>query len=533
MRLHSMTRRARVGGLAVALVTSAMVGGAVGPASPATAFPAPGELNDCASPDNGDPVVTGLELSPRSVEVTRRARTVRITVTAEDTGGPGPATGVAAVSAHLGDGRSRSTTLHQVSTGRWEGRFRLVPGLAPGGMQPVSVSLVDRSDGGGVLVTSEKLAADGFSPEVEVRDRSGGDDRRPVLTALSLSRSSVDSRSGERTVQVRARARDDLAGVGGVRVVVERVGDLRLRLASGSRTDGVWTGRLVVGQWIGSGPARLLVVRVFDRGRNRHNYRTDGLRRRGFPHRLEVVARTDGGSPRATQVTAPPAALDVRTADASFPVSFRVVDDASGVAEVSAILVGPDGSPSAGPPARLARVSGTPRDGIWEGTVTVSRCRATTGDWFVLAQAEDERGSWRSTTFTRQPVAVTASDRSPAFPVRGSVLGWEPTRLRVDFAEDVVGVSPSSAVLRRTTFTPAFEVETVTGTWDCHDVAGVPVDCVAGPVRSAVATLPDQPAAGGSYDVVLNPEHVLDVRDLAGNPYRRLPVFLGSRSALR
>lgn len=532
MRLHSMTRRARVSGLAVALVTSAMVGGAVGPATPAAASPAPVELNDCASPDNGDPVVTGLELSPRSVEVSRRAKTVRIAVTAEDSGGPGPATGVAAVTARLGAGRPTSTSLHQVSTGRWEGQFRLVPGLVPGGMQPVSVSLLDRSGGGGVLMTSEELAAVGLDPEVEVRDRRGRDDRRPVLTGLSLSRSSVDTRSGERTVRVRARARDDLTGVGGVRVVVERVGDLRLRLASGTRTDGVWTGRLVVGRWIGSGTARLLVVRVFDRARNRHHYRTDGLRRRGFSHRLDVVARTDGGPPRATQVTAPPPALDVRTSDTSFPVSFRVVDDASGVAEVSAILVGPDGSPTAGPPARLAHVSGSPRDGIWEGTVTVSRCRATTGDWFVLARAEDARGSLRSTTFTHQPVAVTASDRSLAFPVLGGVLGWEPTRLRVDFAEDVVGVSPSSAVLRRTTFTPTFRVETVTGTWDCHDVAGVPVDCVAGPVRSAVATLPDQPAAGGSYDVVLNPEHVLDVRDLAGNPYRRLPVFLGSRGAL-
>jgi hypothetical protein len=55
---------------------------------------------------------------------------------------------------------------------------------------------------------------------------------------------------------------------------------------------------------------------------------------------------------------------------------------------------------------------------------------------------------------------------------------------------------------------------------------------VTGPVRSAVATLGQQPAAGASYDVVLNPEHVLDVRDLAGNPYRRLPVLLGSRADL-
>jgi hypothetical protein len=519
---------------ALALVAVTTVAGAPGPAlAPvAGAAEAPVALNDCAGSDNGDPVVTGLELSPRTVDVTRGAKVVTIAVNAEDTGGPGPATGIAAVSARLGSGPSTSTSLRAVSPGRWEGRFRLAPGGRLTGTQPVSVSLLDRSDGGGVTVTSDELAAAGLPHELRVKDRNAPDRRRPQLVAMSLSRTSVDTRARERTVVVRARLRDALSGVGGG-LVSSEVGQARLRLASGSRADGEWKARLTVGRWVGTRTARIYVVRVFDRAGNRHHYTTTGLQRRGLPHRFDVVARTDDGPPSPTLVSAPPATLDVRTADVSFPVRFRVVDDASGVAAVRGLVVGVEGSPSAGPPAPLSRVTGSARDGVWEGTVTVSRCLATTGDWFLQARATDVRGSFRTRTFTGAPVAVTASDRSPAYPVRGGVVTWgPPTQLRVDFAEDVVGLSATSAVLRRTTFRPTHRVETVSGSWTCQDASGSPSDCVTGPVRSAVATLGQQPAAGASYDVVLNPEHVLDVRDLAGNPYRRLPVLLGSRADL-
>ena len=45
--------------------------------------------------DNGDPVLTSLDFTPRAVDSRNGAQTMTFTVTAEDTGGPGAPTGVA------------------------------------------------------------------------------------------------------------------------------------------------------------------------------------------------------------------------------------------------------------------------------------------------------------------------------------------------------------------------------------------------------------------------------------------------------
>jgi len=58
----------------------------------------------------------------------------------------------------------------------------------------------------------------------------------------------------------------------------------------------------------------------------------------------------------------------------------------------------------------------------------------------------------------------------------------------------------------------------VPGTWSCVTVAGAPVDCVAGPLRSATWTPAGLLQAGQDYGVDFNPEHVLEILDLAGNP---------------
>jgi hypothetical protein len=87
-------------------------------------------------------------------------------------------------------------------------------------------------------------------------------------------------------------------------------------------------------------------------------------------------------------------------------------------------------------------------------------------------------------------------------------------------------------MLRRTDFEPDYRVVPVTGTWSCTDAAGGAVDCVAGPVRTATVTLTEPHLRTSVYSTVLNPEHVLDVRDLAGNTVRRLELFLGQEASV-
>ena len=71
------------------LVGALMVGVLVAPGNEAASAKSPAiPLNDCVSSDNGDPVLTGLSVTP-SVDVTDAAEEVSFSLAAEDLGGPG------------------------------------------------------------------------------------------------------------------------------------------------------------------------------------------------------------------------------------------------------------------------------------------------------------------------------------------------------------------------------------------------------------------------------------------------------------
>ena len=90
--------------------------------------------------------------------------------------------------------------------------------------------------------------------------------------------------------------------------------------------------------------------------------------------------------------------------------------------------------------------------------------------------------------------------------------------VHVVFTEDVVGISATSAPVYASR--PLFDHgNPVAGSWQCADLNGATADCLRGPVRTAVFVA-DQPfpASYSGPVAVVNPEHVLDVTDLAGNP---------------
>lgn len=479
-------------------------------------------LNDCVRTDNGDPDVTSLDITPRRVDVTDGPQVVTVSLTAADTGGPGPPTGIRQLSGTLGKGRS--VLFRPVSGDRWQGRVTLLPGTGLAGRLRLLVSFRDGSGGAGSYLTADDLVAAGFDPYLRVRDHNPVDTQRPVLAALLLSRARVDTRDGPREVEVRARLRDNLSGVGRVTVETDAA-RTRLHLVSGTRRNGMWKGRLTMGQWVGTHTAPLS-VKLFDRAGTRRIYGRTALRDNGFPDRLDIVARHDVTAPLPTLESELPEALDVRTTDASFPVRLHVVDAGSGAATVSVHLETPHGTNRA-PSTRLRLTDGTPADGHWEGSVRMSHCSAVSASYQLFVRVRDVRGGSATPTFEDDSVAVTAGDHS-VLPAFGRVLTWQsPAALHVRFDEDVVGISPTSAVVRRTEYRPSVTTTVVSGSWSCSDSAGQVTSCAAGPVRTATATLSDPPTKDADYQVLLNPEHVLDITDLAGNPFRRFEVYLG------
>ena len=103
--------------------------------SPAYAAPVP--LSPCVDPDNTRPVVTGATLSKTSADTTAGADAVDVTVTASDSGGPGPASGVASVSLQLAGSPGtfatpRTVRMVDAGGGSWSAHVVLARGLAPG-----------------------------------------------------------------------------------------------------------------------------------------------------------------------------------------------------------------------------------------------------------------------------------------------------------------------------------------------------------------------------------------------------------------
>jgi hypothetical protein len=489
-------------------------------------------LNDCAETDNGDPVVTALDISPRTVDLRNGGRTVTVTVSAVDTGGPGPATGIRAVSVFLSSGGISSDGVSaaavQVAPGTWRAQVRLARGTGARGTLRPFVSFQDGNGGAGSYLTSDQLAAQGFTATATVRNAGPRDVSPPDMTSFRLSTRSVDSRQHDREVVVRARWRDDLSGVRRVLVQTE-VGRVRLRRVGGTPTDGSWRGVLTVGRWVGDQTAHVY-VKAFDRAGVRRIYGRAALRAHGLPSSFHVRARSDLDAPRLTSETSLPSAVDLHAGDVGVPVRLHVRDADSGTTRVLAWFTTRGNSQRGGPSTVLRRVSGTPQDGWWEGTVRLTHCQAFSDRWMLAANATDLRGLTRWPVFAGQVIEVQGTDHTVELIERGTPSWTDPTRLRILFGEEMAGISPTSAVVQRHDFQP-FRTVPVTAAWACADSSGSAVDCFTGPVRSATVTLDEPHVRTSAYGVLVNPEHVLDVRDLAGNAPRRLDVYLGQQEA--
>jgi hypothetical protein len=493
-----------------------------GAGSVATDVPVP--LNDCARPENGDPVVTLLEVHPDAVDVSAGPAVVQVVAGVADTGGPGAASGIAEVRIGLSFGEGGYPALPLTENGEPAGRATLgedglwratvtVPSGAMPGTWHAVVHAVDRL--GFRRDTWDPLETDPGPSRLQV---AAGPPVATQLIGLRLDRS-VDTRRAPVSVPVAVRLRPGAPAVAHVRLSAvgsdpQRLTIADLRLASRTATGEAWTGRLRVPRWAGNQRFRLRLIAVDELGRYTF-WSHRALERRSLPASISVTSGTDLQPPSATFLRIDPQRLDVTDQDGRLRARVRVRDAMSGVRSVTARL-GPDDN---GPPGEVAlrRTSGSARDGIWRGTIRVHRCQPYDVAATVRLTAVDRAGQARRAHSVRQGLRVS---------VRwADALIWPPRTqdgLSLHFPEDVVGMHAASAVLL-----VGDQQQVVPGTWTCQDAAGVAVDCIRGPVRRADLHVPDPASLPATRIILLNPEHVLDVRDLAGNPYYRLEVRPG------
>jgi hypothetical protein len=508
----------------VAFVTAAVTGGTlvvtgltvVAPATAAPAVP----LSDCVSSDNGDPVLSGLTISTHHLDIRRKARTVTFRVAVTDSGGPGPASGIAAVSVDLvapQDSSARGVVLHPTTDGGWTAVKRYRPGaLGIRGTWQATVSVRDKA---GNITTARPADLMQLGSDPTLRVRTVEDHEGPVVTDVRLSKKTVDTTDGSRRLRVSVDVRDALSGVSRVRFSAYGshggVSSSRMGRTAGTVRNGTWSAIVYVPRGTGSGRWPLHVS-VRDGWGTPASYGPKRLARISADSALRVTGVLDDRPPALKDVSLTPNTIDVREQDAIVTVELHATDALAGVSggQLRA-LPGVLGAPLVG---TLRLISGTRRDGVWRASATFSHCRAVTGT-AVFEVAVWSIGTSAGVRLDDQPLHVTAGDTKPP---GATVLALQQNAgpVRVAFDEPVTGISPESALLVDGNGTA------VAGTWTCHDITGAATDCFGTATREARFSPAAALVTAATYRLVLNPEHVLDVRDLAGLPpaIDRLPV---------
>jgi hypothetical protein len=489
------------------------------------------ELSPCWTTDHGYPRIRGVSFSPSLVSVADGPARVEVSVLADDTGGPGPASGLRSVHVVAATDpwpvREVFADLRPGADGVWRGTFLVHPGLL-GGFDLSAVRVVDRAGYWRELETAG-LASLGIADGFVVR---GPRDRQPPrLERLSLGTRQVDVRRHGGVVTARARVLDDL-GVSAVWFRVTHAASGRdpvsttLTRDTGTARRGVWRGAVTVPP--GSRPGTWNVqVTVLDRLWNRTRLRGAELVALGLPGTIEVRSHRDSTPPNVSVVSVSPLPVDTRAGDAAVHVRVRVDDGAgTGVEKVKAELSIPFAEEDIGPYLDIAE-GALHRVGsrTWEGDVVVSRCQP----WAANQQAPSyplhlslqikDRARNKRTTWPTRVTRLEAPDTIPPemhvvgdpLPVTGSFV------VHVD--EPLVGVTaPAIRPYYRDPWYEPGETPYVAVTTSCFDVAGAPVSCELGPVRSMLVTPATSLVARTPYMLEMNPEHVLSALDPGGNP---------------
>jgi hypothetical protein len=511
MRLGSVIALLASVAMLSATASPAAAADPVGQAAPAAVVP----LNSCAPSDNGNPDLLSTSVTPATVDVRQQPATVTLRLDVADDAGPGPSSGIASVLAQLG---YDELALTRAADGTWQREVAVPVGSTPG-IRALSNVMIEDHAGNRRVYTTEDLQAAGLGAAVTVvsnRDRT-----KPVLRDLHLSKTSVNTLHHARRVRVSARVTDDV-GVREVSVFAissdaSKSSSVLLHRVSGTATDGRWAGVLTIRTWQGTGTWRLGVNPADSM--NTAGYGVAKLARRHFPSVLHVRSRRDGSDPRVRSAKSSASDIDVRTTDGLVVITMHATDTGSGLGSVDMELRRPGHIQD----LAMSRVAGTRRDGTWRLVVPLHRCDSRTGTWWVRFFVQDRSGRRGSTgrivTFHVRNTDIHGAD---VYPTPTSMTRNGP--FTIDFSEDVTGLSNNSAVVRATPYeksSPGDPPPAVAGSWSCRTAAGASVDCVAGPLRHATWT-PAQPlAAGVTYQVDFNPEHVLDLTDTAGNPINR------------
>jgi hypothetical protein len=228
----------------------------------------------------------------------------------------------------------------------------------------------------------------------------------PEITSFSLTPAIVDTTAADQTLTVRMRLTDDQVGVGLVKVYLRPAAGPQTAFAyvsrvSGSALDGDYEGALILPAGSTPGLWRVAYLRVYDQVENLVELDWQDLEARFGPGCASITntaLTADSTPPVVTAFSLTPAEVDTDGGDQTVTVRVRLTDDQAGVDELVRHAEWSGGfylRAAAGGQSRWAmlhRVSGTDRDGEYEGTCTL-RKGSRSGLWQVQLSVMDRLGN--------------------------------------------------------------------------------------------------------------------------------------------
>lgn len=391
--------------------TSWTLGLAAGPQSvtASAAGAAPVTVAATAVADTEQPILTGLTITPRELNVVTGSAALEIRATITDAGA-----GVYSVRAdYAGPAGAQARgcpvfsrpTSGTPNDGTWV-CAATIPQHAVGGEWSItSITVHDRALNRRVYSAAD-LAAAGL-PATFVVTSAAEDLTAPVLGAFSISPAVVDVTAAAQTVRFTATLRDDSVGVAQVVFGLEGPEQahtyLRQRdLCSATRTagtplDGTWSCAVTIEH--GSTPgAWTATVTASDKVHNALRLKSADLRAAGFPGELTVVSATpDVTAPALTGFSASPTRVTLSGGGQEIEFTITATDDMSGIYTVAGYVAAPGSTTSIGCGTRTP-ISGSAMAGTF-------RCRylipgdSQDGEWALSVSTEDvlrNRRTYRS-----------------------------------------------------------------------------------------------------------------------------------------
>ncbi len=285
----------------------------------------------------------------------------------------------------------------------------------------------------------------------------------PVLTAFTISPGSVDTETGQKTIDFTLTATDDSAGVDPAlsEVIVHAPAGNptfadSLQLTSGDDLDGTYSASITLPQYSAQG-TWTVDVKLVDQSANQVVLTSSQLASAGRPHDFQQTGAGDTAAPvLSSAFVTSPTTIDTSGAPRVVGFDFDATDDLAGVdpANSKVIITGPTGATFEAP---LQLVSGDGLDGSYHAQVTIPQFSAP-GAWTVQLLLVDSASNQTLLTsaqlgsggsFTQSGSGDTTAPTLTGFVRNPASINTAEVDQVIDFnvfaTDDLAGIDPAAS----------------------------------------------------------------------------------------